>query len=511
MGHQVFTDTAYGFGYGDDGNIYFGGSLIEYNDGFKAGDIIGVYLNMDMETLKFSVNGADHGAAFDSIALHEDDGVTGYRLAVSLQHRPHRLTLLESRLFNVERRSPRPTANGAVAPSFGGPPNHQRRLSYNLNNKKVPRSPASAASTPLSHGHRTPTHSLSAEPHAADLVLDGGPKSKKKKSKAPKSSKGAASKSLKSAKSGSKPKAMSKAKTVSNLKVKDKKKGHRQSASGGAVGGKKSKKKKGKKSEVDGAKKSKKKKDKKSGDKLEVDGLKKKKRKKKRENVSTSSALSGVSAVSAGSVSGDDSKEQEAATSNPKRSKKGKKGSSAKWVRREEGAVKERWECCGPKLVTEGKTVSTKSNIKDGNSSLGHIVVGGGKRMKARWELAVKHGDNIGLGVCSVVGGLKTAKNKKLLTQSFTNDINGYGYMGNDGGVQRSGRYKKYGQQFKAGDKVAVVLDTKQKTLSFELNGEDQGVAFKNLPSGDYRLAAAFFERSQKIVLQHTAIWDLAK
>ena len=157
----------------------------------------------------------------------------------------------------------------------------------------------------------------------------------------------------------------------------------------------------------------------------------------------------------------------------------------------------------------EGHAVTTKSNIKDGNSSFGHIVVG--PRMKAEWEVKVKHGDNIGIGICNVIGGLKSAKNKKLLIQSFTNDINGYGYMGNDGGVQRSGRYKKYGQQFKAGDKVTVVLDTKNKTLSFQLNGEDQGIAYKNLPAGDYRLAVSFFEKTQKIIMSKAAVWDLAK
>ena len=34
-----FTSTKYGYGYGDDGNIYFGGSHIEYHDGFKAGTL----------------------------------------------------------------------------------------------------------------------------------------------------------------------------------------------------------------------------------------------------------------------------------------------------------------------------------------------------------------------------------------------------------------------------------------------------------------------------------------
>merc|ERR1712244_36690 len=143
-------------------------------------------------------------------------------------------------------------------------------------------------------------------------------------------------------------------------------------------------------------------------------------------------------------------------------------------------------------------------------SGFGKLVIKGNK-MKTKWDITIKQGDNIGVGICNIIGGLKTAKNKKLSTGKFTNDIGGYGYMGNDGGIQRSGRYKKYGKKFKAGDKVSILLDTKAKTLSFGLNGEDQGVAFKNLPSGEYRLAASFFEKSQKIILNKTTIWDVAK
>merc|ERR1739842_177936 len=96
--------------------------------------------NMDMNTLKFSVNGADHGAAFDSIDLNDKDDINGYRLAISLQHRPHKVTLLESTLYNVERRSPRPNSN-----QFGGKNGHQRKLSYSTmsKNKKQPKTPSS--------------------------------------------------------------------------------------------------------------------------------------------------------------------------------------------------------------------------------------------------------------------------------------------------------------------------------------------------------------------------------
>jgi len=186
-----------------------------------------------------------------------------------------------------------------------------------------------------------------------------------------------------------------------------------------------------------------------------------------------------------------------------KKSKKKKKAESVSddsaWIKRE-SAKKDKWDECGSKLIIEKSSVSSKNNIKDGNSSFGKLSVKGNK-MKVCWEITIKHGDNIGLGICNVIGGLKTNKNKKLLTQSFTLGNVGYGYMGNDGGKQKSGRYKKYGDKFKAGDRVSIVLDTKASTLSFALNGEDQGIAFKNLPSGEYRLAAAFFEKSQKIIL----------
>ena len=126
-------------------------------------------------------------------------------------------------------------------------------------------------------------------------------------------------------------------------------------------------------------------------------------------------------------------------------------------------------------------------------------------------EITIKQGDNISVGVCNISGAIKTSKNKKLLTSFFSNDINGYGYMGKDGGIQRSGRYKKYGNPFKAGDKISIRLDMNSKTLAFTLNGDDQGIAFKNLPSGDYRLAITLTKKWQKITLSKTTVWDKKK
>ena len=66
-----------------------------------------------------------------------------------------------------------------------------------------------------------------------------------------------------------------------------------------------------------------------------------------------------------------------------------------------------------------------------------------------------------------------------------------------------------YGSSFKAGDKILVRLDMQSKTLSFSLNGQDQGVAFKDLAvHGQYRLAVALNVKQQTIQLTKTVIWD---
>ena len=75
---QMFTDNAFGYGYDADGSLFFGGNEMEYNDGFKADDIVGVYLNMDEKTLKFSVNGVNHGLAFEDIKCDDKHGINGY-------------------------------------------------------------------------------------------------------------------------------------------------------------------------------------------------------------------------------------------------------------------------------------------------------------------------------------------------------------------------------------------------------------------------------------------------
>merc|ERR1712129_56382 len=154
---------------------YYGGSRVEYNAGFKAGQIVGVYLNMDMNTLKFSVDGHDHGLAFDAIKLSDADNIIGYRLAVAITHRPHKIELLESTLYNVERRSPRPekrTGAHQGISSLGS--DHRRKLSFtSMSSKKLSKS----ISADIGQTAGTPTKEKERE---EEDVKEETPKKKKK-------------------------------------------------------------------------------------------------------------------------------------------------------------------------------------------------------------------------------------------------------------------------------------------------------------------------------------------
>jgi len=68
---EIFINSEYGYGYGDDGKIYYNKCFIEYNYGYKRGDVVGVHLDMDKGTLHFSVNGKDHGNAFQDIKIED--------------------------------------------------------------------------------------------------------------------------------------------------------------------------------------------------------------------------------------------------------------------------------------------------------------------------------------------------------------------------------------------------------------------------------------------------------
>merc|ERR1712013_664660 len=298
-GSALFTDTQYGYGYGDDGSIYYGGSRVEYNEGFKAGQIVGVYLNMDMNTLKFSVDGHDHGLAFDAIKLSDADNIIGYRLAVAITHRPHKIELLESTLYNVERRSPRPekrTGAHQGISSLGS--DHRRKLSFtSMNSKKLSKS----ISADIGQSAGTPTNSKGKEEREEEDVKEETREKKVKKDEG-----GIESTSVLS--------------PAKSKKGKKGKKGKKKKEKGDGTKASKKKKKKGEKETGTGKSKKKKKKD-----KTEKPKKSKKKKKKKKES---------------------ESEEEE------KKEDKKSGGKSGKWKKRE-SPTKDKWEHIGAKLVSE--------------------------------------------------------------------------------------------------------------------------------------------------------------
>merc|ERR1712087_97635 len=133
----------------------------------------------------------DHGLAFDAIKLSDKDGIIGYRLAVAITHRPHKIELLESTLYNVERRSPRPVKNhghGGIS-ALGG--DHRRKLSFtSMNSKKMAKSVSAelaAAGTPTSDRDRDEVVEVK-DKDKEEPVEKKGKKGKKKKKREEKDS-----------------------------------------------------------------------------------------------------------------------------------------------------------------------------------------------------------------------------------------------------------------------------------------------------------------------------------
>ena len=427
----LFTNYEYGFGYGDDGNIYMNGGYIEYNNGYKSGDTVGVHLDMDVGEVRFSVNGIDQGPAFEGFKPEhkEDSDIDGYRLAVSLQYRPHSVELIESTSWSTNRVSPRPGQNSKQW-SFSVP--HQRKLSWNLEKLN-------------NNNNNNTSNNSNGSNGSEDLKLDD----------------------LDDNGDGDNDK---------NVK-----KGNNSLTVNGLADSKNGKKKSGKSlknvTQTDSSSSS-------------------RKRPKSARKAPKSPKMK--NSKSTGSLTKDDH------TLKP--SNYGKNGSSnVNWQLR--NGSTDIFERSGSKLdVSANKnSVSAKNDIKDGNSAIGKLTVS--QNMKVEWEIKIDQGSRVTVGIINMDRKSQTAM-RKLLNSFFTNDLYGYGYFGNDGGIARNGRFKKYGESYKRGDTVSVVLDLFNKTLSFNKNGEDQGVAFKNIPVGEYRVAIAIPRNRHKITLTKVQIWD---
>ncbi|ETO18460.1 hypothetical protein RFI_18806 [Reticulomyxa filosa] len=165
----------------------------------------------------------------------------------------------------------------------------------------------------------------------------------------------------------------------------------------------------------------------------------------------------------------------------------------------------------GTQLRIEGDSCLSKNSIQDGNSALGSLEVT--KDMKVGWTLKIMQGTHAAVGVMRTDDSLKKndAKYRKLLNTIFCTDRLGYGYFGKDGGVMKGGKYRKYGNGYKAGDTVTVLLDMATSQVEFGKGDKSQGIAFSNIPIGSYRLAVMLPKKMHKVVIEKVQVWQVDK
>ena len=390
IGDEIFTNNKYGYGYGDDGNLYFCGNQIDYGDGYKQNDIVSVLLDMDKKTLRFMVNEQDLGEAIENIKVEPDKDVNGYSLAVSLKHRPHQIKLISTKYTSTQRMSPRP--------------NNINNITNNNNKFKF---------SDKNNNNNNNTNNIKTNNNSE--IKDDIKEIESKEEKV--------------------------SDTISSTKTKKNA----------------NKKKKGKD------------KPKKSGKKTKNDNTKTKKKKDATLKAS-----------------------------------KSKNDVSINWLKR--AKVSDKWNTCGSKMTIDKKTLLANNSLKNGNTAIGTLTFQ--KNVKIKWEILINQGDGISIGIIALVGDINSAKNRKILNSFFGNNVSGYAYIGKDGGIMRSGRYKKYGEKFKKGDIIGVRLNCKKNTLSFTINGNDQGIAYKNLPTAQYRLAVSLPSKWHKCTLKSISVWD---
>jgi len=152
---------------------------------------------------------------------------------------------------------------------------------------------------------------------------------------------------------------------------------------------------------------------------------------------------------------------------------------------------------CGNKLCIEGDKLISTNGLRKGNTCLGELIVG--DNMYVEWQVNLDHGDEFHLGIVT---------NDINVNKFFGIQDGGYCYNTKNGRKMTSGAASKYGSKCKRGDKISVILDTKQHCVAFKMNDEDQGIAYKNLPEGQYRLGVALSAKWHQLTLIKCNVYD---
>eukprot|EP00826_Nyctotherus_ovalis_P002573 TRINITY_DN10518_c0_g1_i9.p1 TRINITY_DN10518_c0_g1~~TRINITY_DN10518_c0_g1_i9.p1 ORF type:complete len:255 (-),score=17.03 TRINITY_DN10518_c0_g1_i9:44-808(-) len=123
------------------------------------------------------------------------------------------------------------------------------------------------------------------------------------------------------------------------------------------------------------------------------------------------------------------------------------------------------------------------------------------KPLPKHFEVHIKVVELRGTPMCSNGGIGVTTKSNIIPKSCIGNDSTEYAIMPQCSGEcfiygGRNANPVPYGREYINNDVVTVVY-RKDRTLSFEINGEDQGVAFRNVEGPFYLMASLFFAGSQ--------------
>ena len=120
------------------------------------------------------------------------------------------------------------------------------------------------------------------------------------------------------------------------------------------------------------------------------------------------------------------------------------------------------------------------------NSSFGHQTIHSMDKAVYRWNLKVNKPSIWAIIVGISSDWITKAKSFHVNEESFN-----YGYS-SYGSKWSKGKYEQYGQEWKDNDVIGIKLDMVNRTIEFFVNGQSQGVAYKDIDVGhniSYKLA----------------------
>mmetsp|Transcript_14522 Transcript_14522/g.35396 ORF Transcript_14522/g.35396 Transcript_14522/m.35396 type:complete len:308 (-) Transcript_14522:263-1186(-) len=147
---------------------------------------------------------------------------------------------------------------------------------------------------------------------------------------------------------------------------------------------------------------------------------------------------------------------------------------------------------CGKHLVLSGDLLSVSIPNRSGDQTVrGNVLLTRGRLF---WDVYIDRSFNnrINLGVC--IDG-------HTVTSYVGQTKFGWAYYGNNGKKEHNGGSEKYGPIYTTGDTIRVMVDMDSRTLSFQKNGQDLGLAFHNIPAKVYP-AFTLYTQGDKITLR---------